>query len=193
MDAPAPQPVVQTISQPMLLAQKIVGLEKQMRSGVDTFFWIAGLSVVNTVVYLFGGSASFVIGLGATLVIDVLTKKLATDLASDGGMIFQAIGIILDVLIMGLFVLFGILGRKKYGTAVMFGMVLYVLDALIYLYLGDWMSVLFHGWMLFILWGGFQAIGKLKKLEETANPGDLYAARQLISSAKAAPTASRVK
>lgn len=188
MDLPTAQPLEQTYSQSFLLAQKIIGIEKQIRNGADTFFWIAALSVVNTIVYLTGGTATFVIGLGATLMIDIFTKKLAEDMSANGGLVIHVIGIGLDVVIMGMFVLFGVLGRKKHKTAVLFGMALYVLDALIYVYFQEWMSVFFHVWMLVTLWSGVKAMGKLKDLETSASPGDLAAARLLIN-----PAQSRLK
>lgn len=41
-----------------------VELQKRANSGAGWFFWIAGLSVVNSAISLLGGGWSFVLGLG---------------------------------------------------------------------------------------------------------------------------------
>jgi len=47
-------------------------LENQVRSGASWFFWIAGLSVINAVILLAGGSWNFLIGLGITQFVSAL-------------------------------------------------------------------------------------------------------------------------
>ena len=46
------------------------------------------------------------------------------------------------------------------------GMVLYALDTLPLLLLQSCLGILFHGWALWGLWSGLQAINALKKLDE---------------------------
>ena len=52
-------------------------LEKNLRNGANWFFWIAALSVVNSVILLLEGDRSFVIGLGVTQVINVAALTFA--------------------------------------------------------------------------------------------------------------------
>jgi len=41
-------------------------LQNQAKSGANWFYWIAGASLVNTIIFLFNGRVSFIIGLGIT-------------------------------------------------------------------------------------------------------------------------------
>ena len=45
-------------------------------SGARWFWWIAGLSLVNSVILHSGGGTSFVIGLGFTQIVDALFQSL---------------------------------------------------------------------------------------------------------------------
>ena len=53
-----------------LQLQKNLALERQITNGANWFFWIAGLSLINSVLHLAGVSISFLIGLGLTELID---------------------------------------------------------------------------------------------------------------------------
>jgi|WetSurMetagenome_2_1015567.scaffolds.fasta_scaffold454739_1 hypothetical protein len=146
---PAPVPAVAPTADPVL-----EHLEKQVKSGASWFYWIAGLSLVNSVVTLAGGHGGFVIGLGVTQVIDLLA-------ASIGGA-GMAVAIVLDLLAAGLFVLFGVFANRRQAWGFVAGMVLYALDGLVFLLLGGWLAVGFHAFALFCIFGGFTAMRKLQ-------------------------------
>jgi hypothetical protein len=146
-------------------AQKKLILEKQMKSGASIFFLIAGLSLVNTFISTMGGSVTFVMGLGITQIIDGLAQKLGADGGSNSAMI-SFVGLGINIAIAGMFILFGVLSRKCNRKVLAFGAILYIMDALIFLYWQDWYSLLFHGLMLLGLWNGYQAISGLNRLEE---------------------------
>jgi hypothetical protein len=152
------------------LIQNRLSLESQFKSGVNWFFWIAGLSLVNSLIYLFGGSLNFVVGLGATQLIDGFVTALAQDLG--GGMVVRVLGFGLDVFVAGIFVVFGILARKKQRWAVFLGMMVYLLDGFIYLAVGEFLAVIFHAWALYGLWRGQQAMQALETLEAASVPGE---------------------
>ncbi len=44
-------------------------------------------------------------------------------------------------------------------------MILYLLDGLIYVLVGDWMSVGFHAFVLFGMWSGFSAYREMKQMK----------------------------
>lgn len=46
-------------------------LETRLNSGAGWFYWIAGLSLLNSIIMLSGSDLYFVIGLGITQIIDV--------------------------------------------------------------------------------------------------------------------------
>ncbi|MDB6123663.1 MAG: hypothetical protein JWQ71_2656 [Pedosphaera sp.] len=143
-------------------------LEKQIKSGADWFFWIAGLSLVNTFIGMGGGGIQFAIGLGITQFIDALISK---------GGAAGIIGTAFSVLIAGMFILFGVFARKKQAWSFMTGMVLYALDGLLLVLLsvlagsgGLILSIGFHGFALYCIFMGMRANTQLKALEQGVVP-----------------------
>ena len=140
-------------------------LERSFKSGANWFFWIAGLSIINSVIIIAGGQWNFIVGLGITQVIDAIAHEIGS--AGIG------VALVLDILVAGVFVLFGIFARKKYLWAFIIGMILYTLDGLLFLLAGDWLGIAFHILVLFFIFGGISALKKLnqmgKEQDKTAN------------------------
>jgi hypothetical protein len=133
-----------------------------IRSGANWFIWIAGLSLVNSVLFAIGSNWAFFLGLGATQVVDAFGKEIIT------GTTGQVLALVVDVLIAGIFV--GIAAVSRNGTQWSFivGMVLVVLDALLLAWFTDWAAVAFHGLALFFMFRGFQASRRLVTLRSAA-------------------------
>ena len=144
--------------------QAKMAIESRVRGGISWFYWIAGLSIVNTLLYFFGASITFVIGLGATQIVDAFAQAFAVELGSPGSTIVYIIGFIMDIVLAGIFLAAGFLGIKGHRWTVIVGMVLYALDALIFLFAQVWFGLAFHAWGLFGIWGGLQALNQFKKL-----------------------------
>ena len=125
-------------------------LEKQLKGGGSWFYWIAGLSLVNSVMALSGSSTRFILGLGITQIFD----ELAQGMGSGAGL---AVAVVLDLLAAAVFVLFGVFANKRHTWSFIVGMALYALDGLIYLIAQDWLGVGFHAFVLFCLFRGFKA------------------------------------
>jgi hypothetical protein len=115
-------------------------------SGARWFWWIVGLSIVNIVMFQSGSNTSFVIGLGMTSVSDAIFADA------------KAIGFAIDAVVLGFFGLMGLYAQRGKLWAFYLGTVVYILDALIYLYFEDWMSVAFHGLVIFYLVKGAAAL-----------------------------------
>lgn len=131
--------------------------ERQTQQGGDWFFWIAGLSVANSVLRLIHSPVGAFFGLGTTDVID----QVGAGLSGSSGLI--ALG--LDVVVAGFFALFGLFARKGARWAFVVGAVLYLLDALVVLLLTrQYLEVAAHAYVLFRLFQGFQAAGQLSLL-----------------------------
>lgn len=162
-----PTPVNKPDQNQAALAQMKLVLMARARSGTDWFFWIAGLSLVNTIINLVGGSLSFVTGLGIMQLIDGLTIGFAKNAEGSTGFVIHLIGFAVNLLIALIFVMAGFLSRQRYRWVVIAGMLIYLLDALVFIVFQDWVPLLFHGWALWGLWNGLQAINALKKLEES--------------------------
>jgi len=146
------------------LIEERLRLESQFKSGANWFFFIAGLSVINSLVLLLGGTFNFIVGLGITQVISALAREL--------GPIWKTIAFVLSVIAAGFFVLFGALAKKRHKWAFIVGMILYAFDGLLFLLVQDWLSIAFH---LFALYGIYKGLGALTSLnsleaEKSASP-----------------------
>ena len=142
-------------------------LENKTKSGLNWFYWIAALSLVNSVSFLFGASLTFVIGLGATQFVDGLVSALSENLPHQATIV-RPIGLAINVFIAGLFALFGYLGRKGFRSFAIIGMILYLLDGILLLLFKDYLGAAFHAWALFGIWGGLKALTELKQLRSVA-------------------------
>jgi hypothetical protein len=144
-------------------------LEQKLKAGTGWFTWIAALTLVNTLVFLSGqGSFSFIIGLGITQIIDAVASGLSSGANSLPQLKFFAFA--LDIVLIGLFFLFGRLARQQRRWPFILGMILYGLDSLIFLWAQDYLGIGFHVFALFGLYRGLQALNQLKTLSQPATP-----------------------
>jgi len=143
------------------LIENKLKFENQLKSGAGWFFWIAGLSLVNSIVLLAGSEWSFIIGLGITQFIDAIGLEIAKEIGSLGNIF----AFILDIIIAGVFIVFGIFARKKHNWSFIIGMILYALDGFLFLLVQDFLSIGFHVFALFCIYKGFQANRTIKRSE----------------------------
>ncbi|MBN2492164.1 MAG: hypothetical protein JXQ29_15055 [Planctomycetes bacterium] len=141
-------------------------LEIQLRNGASWFYWIAGLSVVNTAIGLFDGQWGFVVGLGITQLIEALAQAVIVRMPSLG-FAANASAIVLNLMIAGFFVLLGWLAAERARWAFPLGMALYALDGGLFVLVGDWWSVGFHVFVLLCLHTGYRA---LKAMDAAPRP-----------------------
>ena len=151
-------------------------IQQQFESGANWFFWIAGLSLINTVIILVNGQWSFIIGLGVTQIVDVLAVGFAQE-AGSGALVIKAMALFIDLCITGTFVIFGVLSRKKYEWSFILGMILYALDGLLFLLIGDFLSLGFHAFALWGLYGGYEGCRKFKEIEKASLTRAAYEAQ----------------
>ena len=123
---------------------------KRIHTSANWFFWIAGLSMVNTVIAVSGGSVSFIAGLGLTQVADALMKN--------AGSIGLVIALAFDVLAAAVFVGLGLLARRMVVWPFVVGMTIYVLDALLLILFQSWFAVAFHVYVLVMIFLGLKAL-----------------------------------
>jgi hypothetical protein len=150
-----------------LIQRKLI-LDNRIRSGVGWFYWIAGLSLVNTIAFLVGIQMHFVVGLAITQIIDGFLYAFTQELNTMARGILQALGVFLDVAIAGFFALLGFFGRKRYAWVVILGMVIYLFDAVLMIVFQDWLAAAFHALALYGLWTGWRAIRQLAALDKTS-------------------------
>lgn len=140
-------------------------LERQYKSGARWFFWIAGLTLLTSLLSLMGSNVAFFLSLGSTQFIDGVAVALAEELGQGA----RVVGIILDLLIAGVFVLLGWFALKRHMWSFVVGMVLFAVDAIILLYFQVWISLVFHALVIFWIFRGYQAARRLAALEAEAN------------------------
>lgn len=145
----------------------LMNLTRSMKGGANNFYWIAGLSIVNSLISIFGGGVVFVIGLGVTLIIDAITQSVAQEVG--GGFVVLGMGLLFSLIFDAIFAAFGFFAGKGHRWAFIVGMILYGLDAALMLVFQDWLGFGFHLYFMWGIWQGFSALGKLKALE-AANP-----------------------
>ncbi len=135
-------------------------LERAASGGASWFYWIAGLSIVNSAIVLFGGEWSFIVGLGVTQIVDAIVAGIIEEVGTTS-MVPKLIGFGIAAAVAGIFVFFGWFANRRHAWAFIVGMVLYVFDGMLFLLVGDWLSIGFHGFALFCIWAGFAACRKL--------------------------------
>jgi len=138
-------------------------LSQAYKAGANWFYWIAGLTVITSLITLGGGGWRFLISLGTTQVIDGIAEALATQLGGAA----KVVGLVLDLIVTGLFVMFGWLANQKHLWAYIVGMIAFGLDGLLSLLGADWIGVGAHAFVLFFLFRGLQHGRSLIALEKT--------------------------
>lgn len=138
-------------------------LWQRYKSGANWFYWIAGLTIVTSIISFGGGDWRFLISLGTTQVIDAIATGLSTEL----GQAPKVIGLILDLILTGIFVLFGVLAGKKQIWAYILGLVVFAFDGLVSLLIQDWIGLIAHVVVVIFMVPGLMAGRKLVELEQT--------------------------
>ncbi len=146
--APAPISTPQQPQPAVAPARVVAGA--RVRAGANWFYWIAGLSLVNSLVVIFGGQFHFVVGLGITSIVDELAKGV--------GSAGTVLDLVINGTVAGIFFLFGSFAGKSHKWAFLVGMVLYGLDGLLLLLARDILSIGFHVYALYAISRGLTAV-----------------------------------
>src|SRR5581483_5460574 len=124
------------------------GLERRRRRGALWFYWIAGLSLVNSVAAPLGQSSRLIPGLGIT------------PLAHSGH--GYAVVAVVDAAVIGGFALLGRFAARGRLWAFVAGAVFYALDGLLFIGKADWwIAIGFHLFVLVMIARGFEAARRL--------------------------------
>ena len=139
-------------------ALSLAEAQRAVRRSATWFWWLGGLSLINSVATAMDLKYRMILGLGFTQALDGLFAPE------------EAIHLVLVLALVGLFFLFGYYARglsmSWYGS----GMLIYGVDTLIFVVARDWIAVGFHVFVLFMLWGGFLTLRGLK--QQTGHPTD---------------------
>ncbi len=141
---------------------ELANLQRKIKYSGHTFYWIAGLSVFNSLFAIFGGGIYFVVGLGVTLLNDGFVTAAAEELG--GSPIILGLGFLFNLIFDLIFVVFGYYAAKGHRWAFIIGMVFYGLDSVLMLFFQQWIGFLFHLYFLWSAFRGLQALGKLERV-----------------------------
>ena len=124
----------------------IVQENPQILNAANWFWWIAGLSLINSISIHSGANFGFFIGLGFTMIADAGFHNL------------MIVAFVIDFLAIGFFFGAGWFARQGHFWAFVVGTVAYAADALIYVFVSEWLSVLFHAFAIYQLVRGAMAL-----------------------------------
>lgn len=161
----APPPVQTPVGAPVPpnnVEMIVPELVRRVKGGAANFYWIAGLSAINTVLAVMQSDTRFVMGLAVTQFVDALAFLIGQD-SPGSRTILLGISVVIDLVILGIFVLFGYFASQGRRWAFIIGMILYAVDTLLMLFFQDWLSFGFHIFFLWGLFGGLRALNQLQK------------------------------
>ncbi len=158
--AAAAQPVLAALAQapdPTMLAR--AGLVQRVQNGGRWFYWIAGLSAVNFVLFALGSESGFALGTAIDWFIDGVLQELvpAFTWAAHVGTI-------------GFFAYLGLRATAGATWAFVVGGLVYALDAAMFLIAGDWIGIVIHAVALFAIVNALLAVRQLGRVSLTPTP-----------------------
>ena len=117
--------------------------------GADWFFWLAILSVINSLIVYFYNTPNTPVALGVTQWLDGTHGGLGASMTPGW--------LVINILIAGVLAMFGLMARRGSDIAFVVGIFLYVVDALLILGLRDFFGFGVHLIGLFFLFKGLLA------------------------------------
>lgn len=144
------------------IMQQRLQLEQALKGSASWFLTVALLSIVNSVLAMFGAGIRFIFGMGITQVVDAVAHE-----AGSAGIVLD---VIINGVIVGIFALFWHFARKGQKWAWIVGMGVYLIDGLILIPFKDYLGVAFHAYALYRMFSGFKLLSvydSLKKQEAT--------------------------
>ena len=131
----------------------------RVKRGANWFYWIAGLSVINSAAFVMGANFHFLAGLGLTEIADAIIEASIQQGAPTA---IKAVSVVFDLIVVISFALAGYFANKFFRTAFIIGIIVYVFDGLIVLLLGDFFMAAFHAFALYSLIRGYLACRQIK-------------------------------
>src|SRR5688500_10710006 len=147
------RPVLAALAQgPDQTALRRVALVKRVRNGGRWFYWIAGLSAVNFVIFVMGSDTGFALGTA----IDWFLQGILEELAD------PSLGWLAHVAVIAFFAFLGVRATAGAQWAFILGGLVYTLDGLIFLLVGDWLGIAVHAFALFAIVSATIAVRQLR-------------------------------
>lgn len=143
-------------------------LLKRAKDGINWFYWVAALSIINTIIFVTGSTPNFFLGLGVTQLVNDYTVLVAngTQIAP----LMRWVAGAIDLLLAGIFIFFGYRGQRSYRSWIVAGIMLYTLDGLIFLAFSVWLGVIVHAFAIYNLVRGLRAMDRLNQMRPPGPP-----------------------
>ena len=135
-----------------------VALEAQRNKGAGWFYWIVGLTIINTIIVMSGSDFSFSLGATATLFANVFARESHSSSA-------HLFAIIFDVVVVAFYAMCGVMGGRGATWAFILGLIFFALDSLLALIGFQIIGILIHGYALFCIFNGMMACVNLNRLQ----------------------------
>lgn len=142
-------------------------LAAHAKRGANWFYWIAGLSMVNSIAFLVGANFHFLAGLGVSEIVDAVGDEI---IKQGGPTAIKLVAIVFDIIAFGGFALAGYFSNKLISPVFLIGIIIYAIDGVIVLILGDLFMAAFHAFALYQLIRGFIACRELKQYQKMPTP-----------------------
>lgn len=135
-----------------------VALEEQRNKGAGWFYWIVGLTIINTIIMQTGMDWSFSLGATATLFAEALAREFDSSSA-------HVVALVFDVLVIAFYAMCGVMGSRGATWAFILGLIAFSLDSLLALVGFQIIGILIHGYALFCIFNGMMACVNLNRLK----------------------------
>ncbi|HAV92401.1 TPA: hypothetical protein DCW38_04390 [candidate division WOR-3 bacterium] len=142
-------------------------IENEVKGSASWFYWIAALSILNSIIFMFNLNWNFVIGLGVTQLLDFAGRAFSDNFISG----IKYLSLSLNIILSAVFIVIGLYANKASRKAFIIGMILYGLDTIVFILAFDLLGIGFHIFAIYFMFRGFQACAKMKNIintEETA-------------------------
>ncbi len=120
-------------------------LDARIRSGASWFYWVAALSVINSILLMTNVGFGFAVGLGLTTITDVAFAAM------------PVVALTISILSSGVIAVFGWFSIKRHAWAFIVGLLVLLLDTGLCVLIKSWISVAFHVWAIVSIFMAFRA------------------------------------
>lgn len=124
--------------------------KKTIVNSAGWFYFIGTFSIINSLLHYIGVNFRFNLGLGLSTIIEVMASTLN----------INWLGAIFSISLALLYLYIGNHARLLEKWAFKTGLIIYIIDTLIVLFVVDWINLVFHILALFFMIRGYKAIGE---------------------------------
>lgn len=140
-------------------AKSQIDPKKAVKKSANWFYWIAGLSLLNSMSILMDSNFGFSFGLGFTQLFDGFLIGIS------GG--YNVWSLIPSIVFSAIFVLIGYYANNYSKVAFIVGMAIYSIDTILFLMVPDYLSIGLHVFALIMIYNGYKFL-KAVHLEDNS-------------------------